>query len=508
MITTGEATHRPLLFQGVRFGLSDRVGDVLVADGAVAGCGESGTVELPTGGLAIPGRGGTLLPGLRDRHVHAEQWAIALRRVDLTTTTSATHAMDIVAAFLDSSTELAPDDLVIGYGFRDGLWPDIPHKDLLQRRFPDAAIAMVSNDLHTIWASPAALAHLGLEHATGVLREEEAFGISPLLNGASTEQLDEWVLQSLQHLPELGITSLMDFEVGHTVDSWRRRRAIASTANGRLPVRVECSVWPPYVQEILDRGLRTGSPVDPGVDEVTVGYAKVMLDGSLNTRTAYCHDPYPGTPADAAEPARGLLLEDPAELERRMRAAAPHGLHYAVHAIGDAANRIALDCFEATGTSGRIEHAQFIHPDDLTRFAAPGLVAGVQPAHAAEDRDIAEHHWAGRTGNAYPYGAVLAAGGRLEFGSDAPVSALNPWYVMASAITRSIDDRPAWHPEHALTLPQALAACTDGRTTVATGDPGDLVLIADDLTRLTPEQLTDVTVLATAMAGRITYARD
>lgn len=502
MTATWHDPARPLLFQQVRVGLSGPVRDVLVVDGTVRAVAFSGMLDLPAGGVRVHGAEGTLLPGLRDRHVHADQWAIALHRVDLTRVVSAADAIDTVSAFLAQHTELAHHELIIGYGFRDGLWPDIPHKDQLEMAFPGRPVAMVSNDLHTIWASPAALSLLEREHADGVLREQEAFETSPQLNGATAAQLDEWVLQALQRLPELGVTNLMDFEVADTVASWRRRRAMA----GRLPVRVECSVYPPYVAEVLDAGLRTGSPIGAGFDDVLVGYAKVFLDGSLNTRTAYCHEPYPGQEDAAA--GRGLLLEDPDELVGRIRRAAADRLYYAVHAIGDAANQIALDCFEAAQAPGRIEHAQLVASADVHRFSAPGLIAGVQPAHAAEDRDIAEHHWAGRTRQAYPYGALLAAGGRLELGSDAPVSTLNPWYVMAAAMKRSVDDRPSWHPEHSLTLDQALAASTGGQTAPQVGDTADLVLIAEDLAALDAEELTEVTVRTTVTGGRVTFSQE
>lgn len=109
-----------------------------------------------------------------------------------------------------------------------------------------------------------------------------------------------------------------------------------------------------------------------------------------------------------------------------MRRAAAHGIEPAVHAIGDRANTVALDAFEAVRCRGRIEHAQLLSPEDLPRFARLGVTAGVQPRHATDDRDVADRHWAGRTERAFAYADLLAAGARLEFGSDAPVSPLDP----------------------------------------------------------------------------------
>ncbi|WP_399128550.1 amidohydrolase family protein [Actinacidiphila sp. ITFR-21] len=161
------------------------------------------------------------------------------------------------------------------------------------------------------------------------------------------------------------------------------------------------------------------------------------------------------------------------ELVRLMARAAAHGIHPAVHAIGDRADTIALDAFDRVGGPGRIEHAQLVARRDLRRFARPGLVLGVQPAHAVDDRDVADRHWAGRTGRAYAYAELLRAGAALEIGSDAPVSPLDPWVGVAAAVHRTgADGRPSWHPEQAVTLPEALAAAGAGAPAAPGRRPG------------------------------------
>jgi predicted amidohydrolase YtcJ len=156
-------------------------------------------------------------------------------------------------------------------------------------------------------------------------------------------------------------------------------------------------------------------------------------------------------------------------------------------------------------TDGRIEHAQLLNPRDVPRFAEVGVVVGVQPAHAPDDRDVADRQWPGRTARAYAYADLLKAGTRLEFGSDAPVAPLDPWDGIASAVTRTDDDRPPWHPEQALSLPAALAASAGGRTTVEVGDPADLVLTGRDLRDLPPDELRDMPIAATILGGRPTH---
>jgi hypothetical protein len=165
---------------------------------------------------------------------------------------------------------------------------------------------------------------------------------------------------------------------------------------------------------------------------------------------------------------------------------------------------MALDAL--AGVDGaRVEHAQLLSPGDVARFAELGITVGVQPAHAPDDRDVADRYWPGRTARAFAYADLLKSGTRLEFGSDAPVAPLDPWDGIASAVTRTDDDRPPWHPEQSLPLPAALEASTGGRTTVEVGDLADLVITGRDLRDLPPDELRDMPIVATILGGRVTH---
>jgi len=188
-----------------------------------------------------------------------------------------------------------------------------------------------------------------------------------------------------------------------------------------------------------------------------------------------------------------------------MRDAFAHGIEPAVHAIGDRANTLALDAFAAVGCRGRIEHAQLLTAADVPRFAELGVTAGVQPAHATDDRDVADRHWAGRTGRAFAYGDLLASGARLEFGSDAPVSPLDPWLGIAAAVHRTDDERPAWHPEQRIPVRAALAASARGRFQIRVGDAADLVVVDVDPSEADARTLREMPVHATMLGGRWTH---
>lgn len=485
---------RTLLLRDVRVGSGGPRGHVTVTGGRITAV----TPDVPPGRPddVLDGRGRTLLPGLCDAHVHSVQWAVARRRVDLSAAGSAREAVELMAAAVAT---VPPGEPLVGFGFRDGLWPDRPGPAPLDR-FGDHCVALISKDLHTAWLAPAALARLGRGgHPTGVLREHEALDAAARIGQVDQDVSDSWVTDALDAAAARGVTRIIDFEYADNLRDWPRR-----AGRGVPPVAVTATVYPEYLEEAVAAGLRTGDPL-PGTDgAVTVGPVKVFVDGSLNSRTALCHAPYPGTGGEAR--AYGILQTPPAELERLMARAAAHGLHSAVHAIGDRANAIALDAFERVGAPGRIEHAQLIDRADLPRFARPGLVLGVQPAHAPDDRDVADRHWSGRTGRAYAYADLLAAGATLEIGSDAPVSALDPWLGIAAAVHRGGENgRAPWHPEQAVGLDAALAAAAAGRSGIRAGDPADLVLTDHDPAELSPGDLAAMPVHATLRDGRWTY---
>ncbi|WP_026360615.1 amidohydrolase [Amycolatopsis nigrescens] len=477
-----------MLLRRVRLGLRGPLADVRISDRKVTEIG-TGLASAGSDSEVFDGDGGTLLPGLVDSHVHAVQWAGFRRHVPLGSAGSAAEAAELLTA-----AAVPAGEPVFGSGFRDALWPDRPHKDLLERVLPGRRVAMFSADLHTLWLSPAMLAALGREHPTGVLVEGDCMATTAALPSAPVEVRDRWVREAVEAAAARGVTGIMDFEYADTVTDWLRR-----LEQGPLPVRVRCVIARYLLDEAIARGHRTGEVVPDSGGLLTVGPYKLFVDGSLNTRTAYCHDGYPGGDG------HGLLELPPEQLVPLVTKAAAHGIEPALHAIGDHANTIALDAFARTGCRGRIEHAQLVRPSDLARFAELGVTAGVQPAHQPDDRDVADRYWAGRTEQAFPYAALLDAGVRLEFGSDAPVAPLDPWDGIASAITRTDDDRPPWHPEQALSLPDALRAAARGRDQIRVGDAADLLITAVDPADLAPADLRQIPVTATFLAGHPTH---
>jgi len=194
------------------------------------------------------------------------------------------------------------------------------------------------------------------------------------------------------------------------------------------------------------------------------------------------------------------------------------GFALAVHAIGDQANRDALDAFAAAATPGarhRIEHAQCVAPEDVARFAKLGVAASVQYTHATSDRDLVERIWADRVEHAYPFRSLWASGARLAGGSDAPVEELDPLAGLRAAVLRTDSERPPWRPEQAIPVDAALRSFTvepawlsfdEGRRgRLSAGFDADLVVLDRDPVARPPESLADARVIGTMVAGEWVY---
>lgn len=467
--------------------------DVHLAGGRIVDIAPAGALAHPRGPV-VDAAGGWVIPGLWDHHVHTVQWALVAQREPLGTVSSAVEAAAVMgrAPVLD-------DGRRIGTGFRDALWPDEPTLALLDETTGEVPTYLINADVHSVWLNSAAFRREGFAaDASGMLREEPAFEISRRLNAADPVVGDRLVAEALQAAAARGVVGVVDLDMAWNADAWARR-----TAAGFDTTRVRFGIYPAQLERAIAEGLQTGDAMD-AAGLARVGSLKVITDGSLGTRTAACSHAYPGDPHN-----HGILTVTPDELVAMMTRATGAGLSCAVHAIGDVANSHALDAFAATGATGTIEHAQLVAHADIPRFARLGVAASVQPEHAIDDRDLTDSIWASQTALAYPLRALADSGANLLFGSDAPVSPLDPWAAMAAAIHRTRDGRPAWRPDQGVDAAVALAASTsDGsqsRATLAPGDVADLAIVDRDPLAADEPSLRGTRATATLLEGRLTH---
>jgi predicted amidohydrolase YtcJ len=402
---------------------------------------------------------------------------------------------------------------VRGTGWRDADWAEKPSLQALDAVTGDAPAALWAKDYHSLWLNSAALALAQGDldvpggvverdedgSPTGVLREESAWRFRERW---VTVTEDEWVdatREGIRVANSRGVAAI------HDKDGWLDAASIFGRIHERdgLTLRVWQSLPADRVGELKALGLRSHF----GDDFLRLGYLKTFMDGTLGSQTALLLD------------GSGVRITSAEELEELILEAAGAGWPVSVHAIGDRANRDALDAFEATratwrplGLRQRIEHAQCLHPSDLSRFADIGVACSVQFTHAPSDRDLAERFWGDRIDGTYAYGSLWRSGALVANGSDAPVEELDPLAGIRAGVLRTNDDRPPWRPEESVTVEQALEASTTNAAWLA-GDerrrgrllPGflaDLTVLSRDPVTCPSEELDTVEVVATMVGGR------
>ena len=483
---------------------------------AIAGERVAGGVGTHETALPSPERvdlgGRCVLPGFSDAHVHFPTWALAQRQVRLEGTRSLDEALERVAAAIG---EVAPGRWLRGLGWRSGDWspPVEPTKEDLDAVSGEVPVALMARDYHSLWLNSAALGRANgdlqvpggvVERAedgepTGVLREECAWHFRDNYVRPTIEEMVEASRDGIRIANSRGVTSVHDKDgwLG-ALEVWQELRA-----EDALTLRVWQSLPHDHIDKLAELGVRSGL----GDDLIRIGYIKAFMDGTLGSGTARLLD------------GSGVQITSREELEDIVRRAARGGLPVAVHAIGDLANREALDAFEAMreewqprGLRPRIEHAQLLAEEDVPRFAQLGVAASVQFSHAPSDRDIADRNWEGMTERAYAHRSLLDSGALLANGSDAPIEELDPLLGIQAGILRTLDEREPWHPEQAVTVEEAFQATCVAPAWLA-GDerrrgkllPGylaDLVVVDRDPFECAPEELAEIDVVATMLGGR------
>ena len=455
-------------------------------------------------------KGGTLLPAFTEGHAHVSGLGTVKLEVDLSGTKDPKDAASRVRDW----SAAHGSGWIKGRGWDQNQWPGkaFPTVSELDAVSGNRPAFLVRVDGHAAWINSAALRLAGISATTPdpkggrILRDEKGNPTGVLVDGAmdlvaklipmpTESERREHLLQGLRELRNEGFAAVAD--MGVSIQELATYRALA--AERALPIRV--FAYLSHNPKLLLQELN--QPRSRTTAFFQVQGVKFYLDGALGSRGARLNLPYSDEGTTS-----GLWVTEPDKVKRDVTITMKAGYQPAIHAIGDAANRKALDILEAAKQSSnslsppRIEHAQIVDALDVARFGKLGIIASVQPVHCTSD-----HAWTparlgpGRVHEAFPWRGFLEGGAVLAFGSDAPVEDPNPYITLAAAETREDpkgDPPGGFLPDQKLTRIEALRAYTLGNARalgrkdmgrIYKGAVADLLWVSAPILALSPTEL-------------------
>jgi predicted amidohydrolase YtcJ len=503
-----------------------------VRGGRIVAIGTDKEVEAFKGSQTkvIDGKWRRVVPGFIDCHTHMSMGGLDLLAMDLRKTKDPAEFTSAVAAYAKNQPP--------GVWLTDGAWdheqwtpPRLPTRALLDPATGDHPTCLQRQDGHMMVCNSLALKIAGVTRDTpdpsgGVIVKDDKREPTGVLKDAAMDLV--WKHRPARTLEEIvgglraanthagknGVTSVQDL-AGDKLDvaGWDALRKA-----GELTVRVNyrplLSTWP--------KPLETKASITN--DEwLRIGGVKAFMDGALGAGTALMFAPFDDDPGNG-----GVAMPEAAQMEERVAAADAAGFQVEVHAIGDKANAQILDIFQRVAKKNgprdrrlRVEHAQHLRPDEITRFAQLGVIPSMQPYHAVDDGRWADRRLGKeRAKGTYAFRSLLDAKAMLAFGSDWDVAPLSPILGIAAAVTRATIDgkQPGgWVPEQKIRPEEALRAYTTSAAYAAfeekekgslqSGKLADFVILSHDVLAVPPESIEKIQVETTVVGGKIVYTR-
>jgi predicted amidohydrolase YtcJ len=494
--------------------------------------------------LAGPGtrvidlQGRRVVPGFNDAHVHFFWGGQSLASVQLRDVTSRQQFTQRVADY--ARTRPAGEWIV------DGNWDEekwtpaaLPTHEWIDAVTPNNPVWVNRSDAHMCLANALAMKLAGITkdtpdvaggvivrdkdgNPTGIFKDAAKDLVERVIPPPSDAQVDAALLAAQAYALDNGVTSVQD--MGFTGSKAADMQALIVRgyqrllAEGKWKVRVSARFPLDHYRRLADLGLMTNF----GNDTLVIGSLKAFADGSLGSGTAWFFEPFDDAPGNSGLPTEQLAHVD--QFYSDLKAADQAGMHVAVHAIGDRANKTILDLFERLeredGPSDRrlrIEHAQHLRPDDIPRFAQLHVIASVQPYHAIDDGRWAEKRIGHkRAETTYAFKSLLDAGATLAFGSDWFVAPIDPMAGIYAATTRrTLDGKnpDGWIPEQKITVAQSVHAYTVGsayaesqddlKGSIEVGKLADFAVLSQDIFHMDPVEIAKVKIVLTAVGGEI-----
>ena len=536
-LAQGAAPVADLIVTNARIYTSDDtrpvVEAVAVAGGKVLFAGNAaGAMALKGAATRVLDVGGrTVIPGMIDAHGHVAGLGDALHIVDLTGTTTYD---EVVARVAERAKKTPKGQWVLGRGWDQNDWGDtrFPTHDKMTAAVPDHPVYIVRVDGHAGLANLKALQAAGVTTATqdpsgghiernadgspsGVFVDNAQGLVRRAIPRQTRNDVKLAIVDAVREAQRWGLTGVHDAGAGATALDVYEELAKSGQMKFRLYAMISDDA------PTVDAWFKRGPLTDAYNGSLWVRSIKLYSDGALGSRGAALLEPY----SDDAKNI-GLLVSAPAHIQDVATRALKAGFQINTHAIGDRGNRLVLDAYEAALKAVptadhrfRVEHAQILNFDDVSRFAHLGVIPSMQASHQTSDM-----YWAAarlgaqRLLGAYAWRSLLNTGVVVPNGSDFPVEQVNPLISFHSAVSRQdARDWPpgGWYPAERMTREEALKSITIWAAysgfqekvlgSLTPGKYADFVVLDQDIMRVPPELLLNTRVLQTWVGGTKVY---
>lgn len=492
--------------------------------------------------------GKTMTPGLIEGHGHFMGLGYNELDLDLMNTTSYQQIADAVAEKVKGAQ---PGEWITGRGWHQSKWDSMPGEtvkgfqthDLLSSVSPDNPVYLRHASGHAGFANAKAMEISGLQlipkegvdqleieggevirddlgRPTGIFNERAQTLITRHIPENTPERDAKAFELAVAACQRNGITGFHDAGIGRETIALYESMKKA----GKMEVRLY-TMLTGWDSELLNEWYEKGPFIDPD-HLLTIRSVKLNCDGALGSRGAWLLEPYSDRPGHYGHETLPMEFVKETSLNGLR-----HGFQVCSHAIGDRANREILDRYEAAfkelpGQTGnhrfRIEHAQHLHPEDIPRFAALGVIPAMQAIHLSSDRP-----WAiDRLGEkrieegAYMWQALLQSGIPVVNGTDVPVEPLDPVASLYASITRkTLKGTPeeGYEPAQKMTREQALKSYTldaaygafeeEIKGSITQGKLADFTIYNQDLMTVPEEDFLDTEVVMTVFGGKVVYRK-
>ena len=490
-------------------------------------------------------KGMLTIPGFIEGHGHFYSLGASLMELELRNADNWDAIIALVAAEVKNKK---PGTWIVGRGWHQNKWTTKPQPNVgglpihhkLSAVSPQNPVFLSHTSGHGVFVNQAAMLASGVSEKSvnppggeivrdengepiGMLRENAAQPVRDALKAYQTKRtiqevkaaMRQQVKLAAQNAIENGITSFQD--MGSTWKELDHLKVMA--AEGSLPIRLYMAVQEPAVE--MEEKLADYRLVGYGNNFLTIRcIGEKVLDGALGTHGGWLLESYTDLPRSF-----GLNVTPVPEIRHSAELAIKHDYQLAIQGIGDRAARELFNIYEEQFTihpekkdlRWRIEHAQVTHPDDLLRYAALGVIPGIQGIFACSDGPwVVDRLGVERTKErGYLFRSMAESGALIMNGTDPPVEEISPIASFHCSITRELSDGSIFQPEQRLTREQALQSYTinnafasfeeDLKGSITPGKLADITVLSKDIMTVPEDEILDTEIVYTILGGEVVY---